>query len=114
VVGVRLEIRLKKKWTQVGVAKINRRKAPPEHLSQWFIGASVLENMARRGWKIFTGRSASTISLNHPCPDHGVPTPSWPSILVREWSPFAYKRIYLGRTKTGFYAAQTGLQGSDY
>lgn len=59
-------------------------------------------------WHDAGGKYLQVGPVNHPSPATAR------TIVVREWSPFAYKRIYLGRTKTGFYVAQTGLQGSDY
>jgi len=113
VVGVRLEIHVKKSGRESAWQKLIVGK-PLQ--STYHNGLSV--QVCLKIWRDAGGKYLQVGPLqpspDRPRPGHRVPTPPWPSIVVREWSPFAYKRIYLGRTKTGFYVAQTGLRGSDY
>jgi len=71
----------------------------------------VLENMARRGRKIFIGKSFSVIFHPPLHPKNRVPTPPWPSIVVREWSPFAYTNAFIlvGR-KRAFMQRRQGFK----
>lgn len=39
------------------------------------------------------------------------PPPFTAAVAAREWSLFLRKRIYLGRTKTGFYGADRAASG---
>jgi len=92
------------------VAKINRRKTLSEHLSQWFIGASVCLKIWLGG-KYLQVSPFQPFSAHHCSRKNRVPTPPWPCIVSGGGLLFRIrKRIYLGRPKTGFYVEQTGFR----